>query len=111
MKTEEQKIQEQLESIKALDRKKEIIESQITRVLEMKRITDEGTATRIAIDNSSIVHNSFFIDNETAQQIFTVLYTSLTTQREQLIIQAEKLIGPIDQAELEPKENETAPAI
>lgn len=103
--SEDKLLKEKLEAIRACDKKKEIVEMQILRTLEMKQTTD--TATRIVIDNSHIVHNSFIVDQETAQRIFDVIYTSLTTERERLICEAEKLIGPVSYEE--EKENETAP--
>lgn len=99
---------EQRDAIITLDRKRQIVENQMMRILDMKQKTQTGTATRVVMDNSNTVHNSFFVQADTAHRIFDAIYTELTTQREQIMTEAAKLLTPTEQEPV--KENETAPA-
>jgi hypothetical protein len=97
-------IDEKFEAIKALSAAKDQVEDDLKNILHQRDIINSITGIAFEKEGKPYVID---LPTELINRILVIIQTHLTTRREQVICEAEKLIGPVEHEE--PKENETAP--
>lgn len=87
-------IEQKLDAIKQINIKKDVIESNLNTILTAK----DNSIDRIMLDSSlfnleDLKKTTFEIPEPEMKQIVHIIHTYLTTRREQLIVEAEKIIN------------------